>query len=219
MGDPTGPAGNTEEKAAPYARSDVAAAGPNPCRHYSNCECGISILASNHQDLVPGVDANITGVDFVVRQGGRDDVDRLEPLWRALREHHVKLPAMPPVRSSEDSWEFRKRQYLDWLSQDGYILLVAERGSELIGYAVVSLGEGAATWDLGERTAEIETLSVLESERGNGVGAALTQAATGVANEAGADTVLVGVVHSNEDAIRFYEREGFKPFYVSLTKS
>lgn len=32
----------------------------------------------------------------------------------------------------------------------------------------------------------------------------LTQAATGVANE---------------DAIRFYEREGFKPFYVSLTKS
>ena len=126
---------------------------------------------------------------------------------------------MPPVRSSEDSWEFRKGQYLDWLSQDGYILLVAERGSELIGYTVVSLGEGAATWDLGERTAEIETLSVLESERGNGVGAALTQAATGVADEAGADTVLVGVVHSNEDAIRFYEREGFKPFYVSLTRS
>jgi len=126
---------------------------------------------------------------------------------------------MPPVRSPEDSWQFRKGQYLDWLSQDGYILLVAERGSELIGYVVVSLGEGAATWDLGERTAEIETLSVLESERGSGVGAALTQAATDVANEAGADTVLVGVVHSNEDAIRFYEREGFKPFYVSLTKS
>lgn len=158
-------------------------------------------------------------MDFVVRRGDRDDVDRLQPLWRALREHHVTLPAMPPVRSPEDSWEFRKRQYLGWLSQEGHILLVAERGSDLIGYAVMSLGQGAATWDLGERTAEIETLSVLESERGNGVGAALTQAAADVANEAGARTVLVGVAHSNEDAIRFYEREGFKPFYVSLTRS
>ena len=155
----------------------------------------------------------------MVRHGGRDEVDRLEPLWRALRAHHVALPAMPPVRSAEDSWEFRKRQYLDWLGQEGHVLLVAERGNELIGYAVMSIGEGAATWDLGERTAEIETLSVLESERGNGVGAALTQAAAGVANEAGAGTMLVGVVHSNEDAIRFYEREGFKPFYVSLTRS
>ncbi len=158
-------------------------------------------------------------MDFVVRRGDRGDVDRLQPLWRALREHHVTLPAMPPVRSPEDSWEFRKGQYLDWLSRDGHFLLVAERGGELIGYAVMSLGEGAATWDLGERTAEIETLSVLESERGNGVGAALTQAAAGVANQAGANTVLVGVAHSNEDAIRFYEREGFKPFYVSLTRS
>ena len=81
-------------------------------------------------------------MDFVVRRGDRDDVERLQPLWSALRDHHVTLPAMPPVRSAEDSWEFRKRQYLDWLSQEGHILLVAERGGELIGYAVVSLGEG-----------------------------------------------------------------------------
>jgi ribosomal protein S18 acetylase RimI-like enzyme len=125
---------------------------------------------------------------------------------------------MPHVRSFEDSWEHRRRQYLDWLSQDGYALLFAERGRDLIGYAVVSLGEGAATWDLGERTAEIETLSVLESERGNGVGRALTQAAADVATEAGARTVLVGVAHSNEDAVRFYEREGFEPFYVLLVR-
>jgi len=126
---------------------------------------------------------------------------------------------MRPVRSLEDSWEYRRRQYLDWLSRDGYILLFAERGRELIGYAVVSLGEGAATWDLGERTAEIETLSVLGSERGKGVGRALIQAAADVGTKAGAATVLVAVAHSNEDALRFYEREGFEPFYVSLIRS
>jgi ribosomal protein S18 acetylase RimI-like enzyme len=157
-------------------------------------------------------------MEFVVRRGGRDDIDRLPPLWRALRDHHATLPAMPDVRSLEDSWEHRRGQYLDWLSKDDYTLLLAERGEELIGYAVVSVGDGAATWDIGERTVEIETLSVLKSERGNGVGRALTEAAAEIAVEAGARTALVGVAHSNRDAIRFYEREGFEPFYVLLAR-
>jgi ribosomal protein S18 acetylase RimI-like enzyme len=157
-------------------------------------------------------------VDFVVRRGGRDDVDRLRPVWRALRDHHASLPEMPPARSLDDSWAHRRNQYLDWLSMDEHTLLLAERDGEPIGYAVVSLGGGAATWDVGERTVEIETLSVLESERGRGVGRALTNAAIGLAAEAGARSVLVGVAHSNADAIRFYEREGFTPFYVSLIR-
>jgi ribosomal protein S18 acetylase RimI-like enzyme len=157
-------------------------------------------------------------VDFVVRRGGREDVDRLEPLWRALRDHHATLADMPSTKALEDSWAYRRGQYLDWLSKDGYALLLAERGGEAIGYAVVSVGGGAATWDVGERTAEIETLSVLESERGRGVGRALTHAAVEIAAEVGAGSVLVGVAHSNADAIRFYEREGFKPFYLSLIK-
>jgi ribosomal protein S18 acetylase RimI-like enzyme len=157
-------------------------------------------------------------VDFVVRRGGRDDVDRLKPLWRALRDHHASLPEMPPTKSLDDSWAYRRDQYLDWLSRDDHALLFAEREGQPIGYAVVSLGAAAATWDVGERTAEIETLSVLGSERGRGVGRALTAAATEWAAEAGAGSVLVGVAHSNFDAIRFYEREGFDRFYVSLIR-
>lgn len=157
-------------------------------------------------------------VDFVVRRGGRDDVDRLKPLWRALRDHHASLPEMPPTRSFDDSWARRRGQYLDWLSRDDHTLLLAELDGEPIGYAVVSLGGGAATWDVGERTVEIETLSVLESERGHGVGRALTDAAIELAAEGRAGSVLVGVAHSNADAIRFYEREGFEPFYVSLIR-
>jgi ribosomal protein S18 acetylase RimI-like enzyme len=158
-------------------------------------------------------------VDFVIRPGGTDEIDRLAPLWRALRSHHVALPSMPPVRSLEDSWEHRKSQYLDWLSRDGYTLLVAERDRELIGYAVVSVNDGAATWEVGDQTAEIETLSVLESERGRGVGRALTEAATDVATEAGARSLAVGVAHTNADAIHFYERAGFKPFYVLMLRT
>jgi ribosomal protein S18 acetylase RimI-like enzyme len=157
-------------------------------------------------------------VDYEVRRGGLEDVDRLESLWRSLRDHHASLPEVPPTKSLEDSWAYRRSQYLDWLSRDGFTLLLAERDGEPIGYAVVSLGAGAATWDVGDRTAEIETLSVLESERGNGVGRALTEACAELAAEAGAGSVLVGVAHSNARAIAFYEREGFEPFYVSLIR-
>lgn len=157
-------------------------------------------------------------MDFVVRPGRVDEVDRLEPLWQALRAHHVKLSAMPPVRSLEDSWARRKRQYLDWLGRDGYTLLVAERDGELIGYTLMSVNEGAPTWDVGDPTAEIETLSVLESERGRGVGRALTEAAAEAATRAGAPSIAVGVGHTNVDAIRFYEREGFEPFYVLMLR-
>jgi ribosomal protein S18 acetylase RimI-like enzyme len=158
-------------------------------------------------------------MDFVVRRGGLDDVDRLPALWSALRNHHASLPAMPSVRPLDDSWAYRKAQYLDWLAGDRHTLLLAERDGQPIGYAVVSLAEGASTWDVGEPAAEIETLSVLESERGNGVGRALTDAAAELATEAGARSVLVGVAHSNGDAIRFYEREGFEPFYVLMIRS
>lgn len=145
-------------------------------------------------------------------------MERLKPLWLALRNHHETLPAMPPVRSLEESWERRKGQYLDWLEKDQYTLLVAESYGEPIGYAMISIGDGPATWELGDLTAEIETLSVLEDERGLGVGRALMEAAGNVAREAGARSVAVGVAHTNVDAIRFYERAGFEPFYVLMVR-
>ena len=158
-------------------------------------------------------------MEFEVKRGTVEDVERLEPLWRALWSHHITLPDMPPTRTAEAAWEFRSNQYRDWLTRDEYTLLLAERDGEPIGYAVVSIGDGGATWDVGEQVAEVETLSVLESERGNGVGKALTEAAEEVAHEAGVQTLVVGVAHTNADAIRFYEREGYGPFYVTLMKS
>jgi ribosomal protein S18 acetylase RimI-like enzyme len=157
-------------------------------------------------------------LDFEIRRGGLEDVDRLEPLWEAMREHHAGLPAMQPVRPPADSWARRRRVYLEWLGEDDHALLIAERDGEPIGYAVVSVDDGPPTWDVGERTAEIESLSVLASERGNGVGRALTEAALEFAAEVGAAATFVGVAHSNAPALRFYDREGFEPFYVLLVR-
>jgi ribosomal protein S18 acetylase RimI-like enzyme len=156
--------------------------------------------------------------DFVIRRGGVDDIDSLEALWEALQSTHRALPDMRPTRTGEESWVLRRAKYEQWLARDDHALLLAERDGEPIGYAVLSFGNDFATWDVGDTVAEIETLSVLESERGSGVGRSLIEAASKVAKEAGAATMTVGVAHSNADAIRFYEREGFSDFYVLLMK-
>ena len=155
---------------------------------------------------------------YEIRRGSVDDIDLIEPLFRALWSHHVSLPNMPRHRTADAAWDYRSGQYRDWFTKDNYTVLLAERDGEAIGYAVVSFGDGGATWDVGKQYAELETLSVLESERGSGVGKALADAAEAVANEAGIEAMVVGVAHTNDGALRFYEREGYGPFYVTLMK-
>ena len=156
--------------------------------------------------------------ELCIVEGGSDRIGDLERLWRALYEHHRGIAeGVSGVRPFEDSWRQRRGQYRGWLEGDtDAVLLVAERDGRAVGYAMLTAGPGAATWDLGDRVAEIETLSVLPDERGSGVGAALMEASRRWALERGVRTIAVGLAHTNVGAKRFYEREGFTPFYLDM---
>lgn len=155
-----------------------------------------------------------------IARAGQERLEELEPLWRALYEHHAEVGrGVAPVRSLADSWRHRRAEYEAWLGAGESVLLLAERDGRAIGYAMVKPGPGAATWDLGERGLEIETLAVLAEERGAGAGHALMEAAVEVARESGAEFISVGLVHTNEGAYRFYEREGFTRFYVTMVRT
>jgi ribosomal protein S18 acetylase RimI-like enzyme len=146
-------------------------------------------------------------------------LDELEPLWRALYEHHAELArGISPVRPYPETWRRRRATYERWLSADEAVLLLAERDGRAVGYAMVRVGEGPTTWALGERSVTIETLSVLPDERGGGVGHALMNAVEEYAREVGAELLDVGVAHTNDRARRFYEREGFGPFYLEMVR-
>ncbi len=154
-----------------------------------------------------------------VVHAGAERIDELEPLWRALYTHHAEVGRdVAPVRTLEDSWRRRRPLYERWLRSDGAVLLIAERAGHAVGYAILTVGAGPATWDLGDRVAELETLAVLGEERGAGVGHELIAEAERVARERGADALAVGLVHTNEGARRFYEREGFGPFYLEMVR-
>jgi len=165
------------------------------------------------------VGGGLAAMEIQIRRGGAEDIDRLGALWEAMWTHHSGLPEMPSMRDVDAAWALRAKQYREWLAGDDHALLLAERGEEPVGYAMVSIGGAVPSWGgLGEVTAEIETLSVLESMRGMGVGKALNDAAIDFARERGAESVFVAAAHSNEGALNFYRREGFEDFYVQLSR-
>ena len=92
----------------------------------------------------------------------------------------------------------------------------AQGGAPAVGYAVLRLSPPGATWALGDRIGELESLAVAEECRGRGVGTALLEACREICRELGVTHWVVDVVDANRDAIRMYERHGFRPYYRLL---
>ena len=71
---------------------------------------------------------------------------------------------------------------------------------------------GLATWAGagGDGRAELAALAVAEDRRGRGVGAALVEAVAGAARTDGATTLWLVTTNDNLDALRLYQRHGFR---------
>lgn len=151
-------------------------------------------------------------------EAGAERIPELRSLWEALELHHAELPEVPSIRPLADSWERRRARYEGWFADGTARLFVADREGRVIGYLMLTISSPPESWDVGSRAAEIETMSVLAEERASGVGTALVDAALRAAQDEGVQAIGVGVAHSNVDGIRFYERAGFRPFYVELLR-
>jgi GNAT superfamily N-acetyltransferase len=157
-------------------------------------------------------------------RGGIELVPELRELWLALRDHHAAItaddPTMPPVHDDEASWAQRRADYEQWLSEPDAFVLVARDGGPAgrpVGYAMVTVNEGSPTWRFG-RAGDVESLSLLPAARGRGIGAALLDAVEEQLAAIGVDELRLTVVAANEDARRFYAREGFTERFLTLTR-
>lgn len=115
-----------------------------------------------------------------IRPATPDDLPLLELLERA---------------SFPDFWTRESLQTS--LREAGYLVLVAGEAGFLIG------------WNVGDE-AEIARVGVLESARGQGIGAALVERALADFRARGVTSVFLEVRADNGVAIRLYERAGFK---------
>jgi ribosomal protein S18 acetylase RimI-like enzyme len=146
------------------------------------------------------------------------DLDAVEPMWNALQAHHQRitprLDPQTPKRDLADAWRVRRSKYVRWLADPETFFVIAEDTSGPVGYAFVTIGPGHASWATGERAAALETLSVLPSSRGKGLGAALVEAVWDRLGERGIDDMSITTTKTNLDAHRFYERQGFSQSFV-----
>jgi ribosomal protein S18 acetylase RimI-like enzyme len=141
------------------------------------------------------------------------DLELVEPLWNALREHHASVsPHLGAPRARDDSWRRRRAQYERWLSEPDAFVLVAKRGETPVGYAMVHLRAGSPTWPTDERAGEVETLSVHPDERGRGIGTLLLRAVESELAGLGVDELSLHALSTNHQAMAFYERHGLRPF-------
>lgn len=67
------------------------------------------------------------------------------------------------------------------------------------------------TWRIGNRVGEIESLSVLPSYRGTGLGSELLERLEAHLHELGVEDMILGALAGNTDAIRLYQRRGYQP--------
>jgi ribosomal protein S18 acetylase RimI-like enzyme len=153
----------------------------------------------------------------IVETVGVKGIDRLEPLWTAMVEHHRAVSSLA-VRTADEAWRRRRLEYEAWLADGASFILVAVRdpGGENDGYAAVRIHDGSPTFDLGEPIGDLESLAVADGARGQGVGSLLIEAARERLRAAGVANWTVSAVDANPGALRLYEREGFRPFYRTL---
>ena len=149
------------------------------------------------------------------------EVDTLEPLWHALHGHHQAVaPELGPFVPRAASWEAR-RPLLAATAEDG-LLLRAGSAERPLGMACVTVVRDdpmwGDTWVTGRDVAETKLLVVSGEARGAGLGSTLLDAVDSGLAEAGIGDQVIGAIAPNEAAIRLYERRGFRPAWLQMTR-
>lgn len=93
-------------------------------------------------------------------------------------------------------------------------LIVAEREGVAVGTFQLSLIPGVS--QRGLKRAQIESVRVVASERGSGLGTEMMRWAVEEARQAGCGQVQLTSNAERSDAHRFYERLGFVPSHVGF---
>lgn len=154
--------------------------------------------------------------DVIIERLPAERLDELEPLWHAMLDQVVLENSVVPIRPAAESWPLRRTVYKDLLQRPEAFALVARRGDEIIGYAMVKIEDADAVWYTGELQAELESLALLPNERGKGLGTRLLDTVDEELAKLRVTDLTIGVDVNNTGAKRFYERRGFRGGFLLM---
>jgi ribosomal protein S18 acetylase RimI-like enzyme len=159
-----------------------------------------------------------------LRRGSAADLPALRPLWVSVHHQHAQsMPELAPYVDDDRTWDVRGALYAELLAKPDTVLFLAMAGSVAIGYGLAHVLATADTWlpdtwQTGARIGEIESLAVLPSYRGQGLGSRLLDALETELAAIGVRDLMLGVLPGNADAIRLYQRRGYRPTWTYLSR-
>jgi ribosomal protein S18 acetylase RimI-like enzyme len=159
-----------------------------------------------------------------LRRGSAADLPALRPLWVSVHHQHAQsMPELAPYVDDDRTWDVRGALYAELLAKPDTVLFLAMAGSVAIGYGLAHVLATADTWlpdtwQTGARIGEIESLAVLPSYRGQGLGSRLLDALEAELAAIGVRDLMLGVLPGNADAIRLYQRRGYRPTWTYLSR-
>ena len=132
-------------------------------------------------------------------------LDDIKELWEALNEHHKEKSLHFKEFYNMFSFDTRKADLIKQ-AQNKHMQVVIALDDEVqirVGHCISSVDN--------DNTGEIDSIFVLHSYRGFGIGEQLMQKGLQWMDEMGADKKVVNVAAGNEQAFGFYEKYGFYP--------
>lgn len=152
---------------------------------------------------------------MMIRHATENDLPAMSRLAASLVRLHHAFDAdrfLLPERIEEGyRWWFSKE-----LQNPGAVLLVAEEGSEIAGYAYGRMEE--RDWNmLLDACGALHDLFVDERYRGSGIGRQLVLRAIDELKGRGAPRVVLHAATSNTNAQQLFKSVGFRPTMVEMT--
>jgi ribosomal protein S18 acetylase RimI-like enzyme len=149
--------------------------------------------------------------DLRIIRGNADHLDEIEQLWRQLAADTIEIgAAIGPPLGSDESWRRARVFHRQRLDQPGSFLLLAYRGTQVIGYALVAISSRPSlTWELDDRRAELDFICVRPEERCSGVGVSLVAAAKDALRSMDIHRLTLNVLATNARGRKFHTSNGF----------
>ena len=152
-----------------------------------------------------------------VRKATPDDIPALGRLGALLVRTHYDFDNkrfIAPTPRTEQGYGFFLGSQID---EKDAVVLVFEEASEVVGYAYGS-NEGHDWMNLRGPAGELHDIVVDPAHRRNGIGEQLLSAMVKALGELGAPRVVLSTAFRNESAQRLFERAGFRPTMIEMTR-
>ena len=156
-----------------------------------------------------------------VRQATTNDLDALVALEPLVDQAHRESPVFSEVYRDDDP-ETLRGEYIDDLADDAVATLVYEREGRIPGaLAVVPIEHSPMHAGLVRPDGQclLSFAATMPSDRGSGVGLALTEGALAWASESGYSAIATDWRVTNLLSSRFWAHRGFRPTFLRLYRS